>query len=152
MLPHFSHFSTDPVPMWLSYTARAGMNFTREAGARNLIPQKRGVSLGSWLTSPASRFPLVIASSTFSFCFLPCETSKPSAEYWFLWCVKSGWSWMLEQAKVVSKAEPCPQPWLCSQINFCRVSNKTNQTNTVSGFGGTELWETPDFSFSCVPY
>lgn len=80
------------------------------------------------------------------------ETSEPSAEYWFLWYVKSGWSWTLEQAKAVPKAEPCPQPLLCSQINFCRVSNKINQTSTVPGSGGTELWGTPGFSFSYAPY
>lgn len=156
MLPHFSHFSTDPVPMWLSYTVHAGMNFTRKARTKNLpTPEKRWAALGSWLTSPTSRFVLVIDSSTFSLLFPLFGNVRDLC--WlliFLWCrKKSCWSWTLcalQQTKVVTKEEKSPGSLLCFQISFCGVSNKTSQTKTLSGCSAIELLDTLDFSFIYV--
>lgn len=85
--------------------------FYKGARTRNLLtPQKRWVSLGSWLTRPAgdSQWLQPLLPSLYSSYLV--ETSEPSAEHWFLWCVRPGRSWALEQAKVVSKAGPCPSP------------------------------------------
>lgn len=119
MLPHFSHFSTDPVPMWLSHAVHAGMSFTGEARTRNLsLPQRRWASLGSWLTSPTSAtstFMLVVASPAFSL-LIPVFGSIRDLCWLliFLWCLKeSVWSWTLcalEQTKVVTKKRNPPGP------------------------------------------
>lgn len=127
-------------------------NFPSKARTRNLpAPHKRWASLRNWLTNPTHWFVLAIPSPAFSSLFTfsgniwaPQLTIDLSVMYQKVWLEL----YALEQSKVVTKEEESLWSLHCFQINFCRVSNKTSQTKTLSGYWVARLLDSQDFTFT----